>query len=123
MKSLTLVAAGVLACLSGLAAASETKVEEVLVQAKREMTTKLVGKTSTGIPILDISLSYGVSTEGIDIATHAGYEEMQKRVNDAASAACEEIGRQYPGSTPDDATCARSAAKKAMKELHKLAHP
>jgi len=68
---------------------------EVTVQATRNVSTKLVGSTSSGIPIKEVSLSYGVSTAGLDLATVAGAEELDKRINDAALAACKEVGRQY----------------------------
>jgi UrcA family protein len=96
--------------------------EEVTVQAKRIMSTKVVERSSSGIPILDITISYGVSTAGLDLASHTGFEEMQKRVNSAARAACEEISRQYPDASPDERTCAKEAAAKAMSQVHKLAH-
>ena len=97
-------------------------VEEVTVQATRNVSTKLVGTTSSGIPIREVSLSYGVSTSGLDLATVAGAEELDKRINDAALAACQEVGRQYPKSTPGDAECAQAAAKKAMVTAHELVH-
>jgi UrcA family protein len=94
---------------------------EVTVQATRNVSTKLVG-SSSGIPIKEVSLSYGVSTAGLDLATVAGAEELDKRINDAALAACKEVGRQYPKSTPGDAECTEAAAKKAMVTAHELVH-
>ncbi len=71
---------------------------EVTVQASR-VVSKTVGKTASGIPIVDVSLSYGVSAKDLDLSSHAGFVEMQKRVNDAAQAACKELSRQYPDSS------------------------
>ena len=45
---------------------------------------------------------------------------MQRRVNDAAKAACKEIGHQYPDATPSDAECAKVAADKAMVRVREL---
>jgi UrcA family protein len=81
-------------------------VEEITVQGTRSMTVTLQGRTSSGIPIKDVSMSYGVSYAGLDLVSHAGVLELQKRVTDAALAACKEIGRQYPDSTPSEADCA-----------------
>jgi len=122
-KSPLSTAAAALACavLAGVAVAQP--LEEVTVQAKRLITTKIVSRSSSlGVPILDISVSYGVSTAGLDLNSHAGMEQMEKRVNDAAVAACEQIQRDYPDATPDKATCAKEAAGKAMSQVHKLAH-
>jgi len=47
--------------------------------------------------------------------------ELQKRVTDAALAACKEIGRQYPDSTPSEADCAKAATDKAIAKVNELA--
>jgi len=93
---------------------------EVMVQASR-VNAKTVGTTSSGVPIVDISLSYGVSSKGLDLASHAGVMELQKRVSDAAAAACKELGRQYPDSLPNDTDCAKAATAKAMVKVNELA--
>jgi UrcA family protein len=93
---------------------------EVTVQASR-VVTKTVGKTASGIPIVDVSLSYGVNAKDLDLSSHAGFVEMQKRVNDAAQAACKELSRQYPDSSSSDADCAKTAAAKAMVKVNELA--
>lgn len=93
---------------------------EVTVQASR-VVSKTVGKTASGIPIVDVSLSYGVNAKDLDLSSHAGFVEMQKRVNDAAQAACKELSRQYPDSSSSDADCAKTAAAKAMVKVNELA--
>jgi UrcA family protein len=93
---------------------------EVTVKASR-VVTKTVGKTASGIPIVDVSLSYGVNAKDLDLSSHAGFVEMQKRVNDAAQAACKELSRQYPDSSSSDADCAKTAAAKAMVKVNELA--
>jgi UrcA family protein len=92
---------------------------EVTVQASR-VVSKSVGKTASGVPIVDVSLSYGVSTQGLDLASHAGALELQKRVTDAAQAACKELARQYPVATPQDNDCAKAAAAKAMVQVNAM---
>jgi UrcA family protein len=93
---------------------------EVTVQASR-IVTKTIGRTSSGVPIVDVSLSYGVKANDLDLASHAGVMELQKRVADAASAACKELGRQYPESTPSDIDCVKQATAKAMVQVNQLA--
>jgi UrcA family protein len=95
-------------------------VEEVTVQANRNLSTKVVGRTSSGIPLIDITLSYGASAAGLDLASNAGAAELARRVNDAARAACRQIGRQYPDATPSDTECAKAAAGEAMVKARKL---
>jgi UrcA family protein len=106
------------ALISGIAAAQN--LEEITVQAKRILNTKTVGQSNLGAPILDVSLSYGVRIGDLDLASHYGPIELEKRIHDAAVKACKEIGRQYPDSTPSDDECAKAAADKAMVKAHEL---
>jgi len=92
---------------------------EVTVQASR-VVKQTVGKTASGVPIVDIALSYGVSAKDLDLASHAGAMELQKRVADAARAACKELGRQYPDSLPGDADCTKAATDKAMVKVNEM---
>ncbi len=105
--------------LGGVAIAQN--VEEVKALANRgAMTTKVIGYTSIGVPIVDVSLSYGVSAGDLDLHSTSGAAELEKRVNDAVRAACREISRQYPDATPSDAECAKPAADKAMVGVREL---
>jgi UrcA family protein len=78
------------------------------------------GRSYTGLPILKVSLSYGVNITDLDLATQDGPMALEKRVKDAAKAACQELGQKYPISTPSDKDCARAAAEKAMVKARDL---
>ena len=71
---------------------------------KAGMDTQIVSKTIPGPDMLE-------RDEGVYWA---------KRINDAAEAACKEIGRQYRDATPDERTCAKAASDKAMTSLNKM---
>ena len=45
-------------------------------------------RSYTGIPILKVSLSYGVNIADLDLATQDGPMALEKRVKEAAKAAC-----------------------------------
>lgn len=95
---------------------------EISVQASR-VTTTTVGQTTTGtpgVPIQNVSLSYGVSTAGLDLSSASGKKELEERVSRAADAACKELGRQFPSATPSDLDCVKVATAKAMAQVHKL---
>ena len=113
------VAAGAFALLGGIVIAQD--IEEVTVQGSRVVTTKVVGRTSSGVPIKDVSISYGVSIAGLDLASHAGFMEAKKRVNDVAEAACRDLVQRYPIGTPSEAECTKAAADKAMVKVNELA--
>jgi UrcA family protein len=109
------------ALLAGVSAAGVIAQEmgEVTVQASR-IVKKVIGTTASGVPIEDISLSYGVSTTGLDLASSAGAAELQRRVGDAATSACKELARRYPDSTTTDAECVKKATDKAMVKVNEL---
>jgi UrcA family protein len=113
------VAIGLLAVTSVSTVVVAQDMGEVTVQASR-VNKQTVGKTASGVPIVDISLSYGVSAKDLDLASHAGAMELQKRVAEAARSACKELGRQYPDSLPTDADCTKAATDKAMVKVNEL---
>jgi len=100
--------------VGGIAFAQDQNMDEITVQGTRTVTTKAVGKTSSGIPINDVSLSYGVIIAGLDLASQAGFKEAEKRVKVVAETACKELAKRYPVGTPSEAECAKAAADKAM---------
>ncbi len=111
-------ATAALALAAGSAVAQST--QEVKVQATRDVHAKVTGHSYTGIPIVDLSLTYGVSLADLDLSTNSGANEAAKRVSDAALAACKEIGRQYRDATPSEAECAKAASDKAMIRVHEM---
>jgi UrcA family protein len=115
-----IIAAAVASAVVGSIAVAQNMGEmgEITVQATRSVKTEF--RISGGVPIVDVSLSYGVRFADLDIASHAGAIELEKRVQDAAMAACKEIAKQVPDSTPNVAECARNAAGKAMVKVHEL---
>jgi hypothetical protein len=99
--------AGVLT--SNIVVAQQT--EEITVQASRIVAKKVGQSPTTGAPIVSMSLSYGVSYAGLDLA---------KRVNETAQKACQEITRQYPLLTQSDAECVKTAVDKAMVKVNEV---
>jgi UrcA family protein len=77
---------------------------------------EIVGKSSIGADIREVSLSYRVNVADLDLASSAGMAELEKRVKATASAACKELDRLAYGNPtrPDDATCVKKAVDEAM---------
>jgi UrcA family protein len=118
-KTLIKIAVGLLAGVSVSAVVIAQDTGEVVVQAQR-VVKNTIGRTASGVPIQDISLSYGVSTKGLDLSSSAGAAELQKRVTTAAEAACKELARQYPTSKTTDAECVKGATDKAMVKVNEM---
>ena len=108
----------VTAAMGGVSLAQS--VEEVKIEATRVPSVKVVGRSTSGVPIEEVSLSSRVNSAGLDLATNSGALAFEHRIHDVASSMCKELGEKYPGSTPGTAECAKAATDKAMvkgKEL------
>jgi len=116
MKMLSRVAVGALVSglVAGIAVAQTPSMDEITVQGTRLVTTKAAGRSSSGVPIDNVSISYGVVIAGLDLASQAGFSEAERRVKDVATTACKELAKRYPDGTPSEAECAKAAAEKAM---------
>lgn len=107
-----LVAAAIGGLASTLAIAADTDVEQITVRAERATSTQ-VGRTSSGVPILQYELSYKVASKDLDLATAGGADALKQRVHEAAKSACADLDRLYPG-VQADPDCARKAVDEAM---------
>lgn len=116
------VVAAMLACSAALlsSGAFAQDMSEITVQGTRQLTATVTGRTASGVPITSYSVSYGVRTADLDLTNPRGSDELMRRINDAAQAACKEISRQYPQAQPSDAECAKAAAKPAMARAHEM---
>ncbi len=120
MNTITKLAVGLIAATFAGSAVLAQQVQEVTVQASRNIEKHQVGRTSSGVPIVDISLSYGVSYAGLDLVSHAGVMELEKRVKDAAAQACQELNRQYPIDADKTADCTKAATDNAMVKVREV---
>jgi UrcA family protein len=115
-KMLATVAVGSFTAFVAASVIADERPQQVRVEASR-IVTKQAGQSFDGVPITDISLSYEVSLDDLNLASTAGMSAAEKRINNAAEAACKEISRDRPNATPADATCADKAARAAMIKL------
>jgi len=98
---------------------AEAEIEEIVVTGRR-IITRTVSRTPVGATLNEMTLSYRISYDDLDLRSSAGRSELERRVNDAALAACKEIGRVYPLAEPNDAECARIARSRAMYRVHEI---
>lgn len=97
--------------------AGDTQVSgEVTVQAERPA-TKIVGRSSSGIPILRSSVQYRVNYTDLELSIPSNAQVLRTRVTDAARAACADLDRLYsqPSTGPDE--CSRKAIDGAMPQV------
>lgn len=115
-------AAGLLCTVAGLAVpaapamgAQAAAIEEITVVAERP-TSKIVGRTSIGAAVELIELRERIRYADLDLATPSGASSLEKRVSDAAKAACDDLDKLYPLEAKD-ANCAKKAADAAMPQV------
>ena len=86
--------------------------EEVTIEAKRP--EKVVGRSYTGTPVEETTVTRKVRYADLDLTTHAGATELEKRVNDTAKAVCKQLDKVYPETVSEGPTCIKKASKDAM---------
>jgi UrcA family protein len=114
-----ITAFAVVAALAVGVSAYAEPLETVIVTGSRGLTHQEVGKTSSGLPIQEVSLSYTVRVADLDPNSDAGLAEIEKRVSAAAKAACAEIDRLALGNptSPSDDACVKKAVDAAMAKI------
>jgi|SRR5580692_5803513 UrcA family protein len=95
-KILLGIGIGMAVSISAGSIAVAQDVQEIVVTARGDVAVKPAGKSATGVPIVDMSVSYGVSYAGLDLASTAGAAELEKRVNQAAKEGCKDISAKRP---------------------------
>jgi UrcA family protein len=107
-----------LAAVSGAVIAQETtQSSQIIIQGKPVQVTT-VGRSDTGIPIVQYSFERAVSYANLNLSTSSGATELKKRVRETAREACEELQAADPlDASDDDGTCVRDATADAMKQV------
>lgn len=113
---------GVLVALSAVLAAAaagadDTQVTgEVTVQAERP-TGKVVGRSSSGIPVVLSSVQYRVSYSDLELSIPSNAKVLRTRVRDASRGACADLDRLYGLATSGGAECSARAEERAMPQV------
>jgi UrcA family protein len=93
-------------------ASAQSAIGGVTVTAPRTL-----GKTSSGIPIEQVSMSATVAFKDLDLKKPQGAAELDKRVRSTAASMCKKLEADYPVGTPDAVTCAKQAVKNAEPQV------
>jgi UrcA family protein len=105
-------------CAFAMASAVAQQTEVVVVEAIRAVT---VEKTSSGIPIKEVTLKRTVNYADLDLATPSGAQVLEQRIRQTAKSACQELDQKYPNTVPNPGKdCFEGAVDGAMAEGQKL---
>ncbi len=109
-----------LATASNCAIAQEQQLAQITVTAPREV-HKVVGKSTAGVPIESISLSYQVTFSDLDLTRPAGVSELERRIDTMAKAACVDLDKLYPRKPSDQHCVTRAIASAADQKKQAIA--
>jgi len=110
---------GVLAAMISAGGVYAQAPEGVTVTGSRVVTAK-IGQSNIGATINEVTLAYRISYADLDLSSGNGQAMLEKRVREAADAACKEISRSHPGAQPSDVECARKATDGAMVQVREV---
>jgi len=102
--------------LTSAAAVAQDKSSEVTIVATQQVELA-AGRTNGGQRVEVAQLSRVVSYADLNIATHSGATELEKRINNAARAVCKKLEVLYPSGTSHglgSGSCVADATKDAM---------
>lgn len=102
--------------LAAVANTADTQVSgQVIVQAERP-TTKIVGRSEIGAPIVLVELQHHVSYSDLELSIPSNAKVLQQRVHRAVRSLCADLDRLYPVAMGGD-DCARKAEQDAMSQV------
>jgi len=104
-----------LAIVAGSAFAQPMEV--VTVEAAR---ATLVGQSTYGVPVREITIQSRVSYADLDLTSAYGALQLENRIKETAKATCEQIKVAIPAEDSSEAACIKDAVDGAMKEAHKV---
>lgn len=102
-------------CLTGSALAAD-ELPTITIGAG-VMTKTDIGTSSSGVPLEKVTITHRVSYADLNLATHAGAAELQRRVKETARAACKQLHELYPLEANDTFQCAKSAVAQASAQV------
>jgi UrcA family protein len=112
--------AGAVLLTSGLclttAALADNTMDTIVVEAG-VMTKTVVGHTTIGAPIEEVTLTHRVSYADLNLATHSGAMELKRRVEETARLACEQLDKLYPFEDKETPTCIRDAVDRSESQV------
>jgi len=114
------IAMATIGCLT-LAAIAMAQVPEITVEAPYHRPASAAKPGPGGKEALpEVSVDYRVHYADLDLSKHSGAVELERRIRDAATQACQQLATLYPGSTEGVGkdSCVEKATTKAMAEAN-----
>lgn len=116
MGRLALTAMVVVVGLRTQAQEPKTTLEEIIVEAPWQIQKEVVGRTSAGGKIEQISLTRRVDYSDLDLTKYSDVQELEQRVGEVAKNSCDALAQMYPLSNPNIQSCVDNAVQGAMAQ-------
>lgn len=110
--------------LIGAAIASESAIAqniEVITVTAPSAVHNVVGHSTTGVPIEEISLSYAVGIADLDLTKPSGVSELEGRIDTIAKEACTALDKLNPLNPPDPSCVTKAIASAAEQKKQAIA--
>jgi UrcA family protein len=109
------------ACLLAGGGAMAQVNEAITVVAPHKVTHKMVGQSSTGFPVEEMSLSHEVYFADLDLTKTAGAQALKQRVAAMATESCRQLETLYPNdpevALPGNKTCVQAAVDASRPQV------
>jgi UrcA family protein len=116
MRVATRIALAGCLAISGVGLAQQPA--ELVVEAPHVEKTTQPGPMGTRLPAM--SIAYKVDYSDLNLATHSGAVELEKRIKESATKACDQLAKLYPETVQGDPPCVQGAVRGAMAHAKKL---
>lgn len=117
-KSMAIAATGVAVSMAlgfSAMAMAANELPEIVVEAGPVSKTVVGRAFGSGAPIEKVSVDYHVSYADLDLVKHADVLTLNKRVEDAAHDACQQLDKLYPIERPKLQECMHDAVRAATE--------
>ncbi len=107
----------------GAYGASASFSDDIIVVAPGVYRDDTGRRTSSGIPIQELTLQRVINTGDLDLRRDSDVAELHRRVRDTAQSACDEVERASEGAPiTTERECVRKATRDAMAQAETLVY-
>lgn len=92
----------------------QAQLEEITVTAPWLVRREVVGRTTTGAQLEEITLTRRVDYSDLDLTRTEDAQELERRIDQAARESCDVLAEEFPLADTDTRTCVENARGGAM---------
>jgi UrcA family protein len=113
------IALATIGCVTLAVPGMAQQTPEIIVEAARPAAPATQVSPGSKEKLPAVSLVSRVSYSDLDLSTHSGAVELEKRVKNSATEVCQQLLKLYPGSTEGETSCVQGTVKSGMAQANK----